>query len=145
MLKIQSILHRSDDHIDLFVRVTPNGSRDEITGIVDCGEGEYRLALKVRAVPEKGKANKAVIKLVAKLLGQPKSSITVASGSATRQKTLRITGDANGIISSLDRFFLPEIQAAALALSIDSTISRRALSLSIQSPILTHFPGSRSL
>ena len=103
MLKIQSILRRSDDHIDLFVRVTPNGSRDEITGIVDCGEGEYRLALKVCAVPEKGKANKAVIKLLAKRLQVPKSSITVTGGAATRQKTLRIMGDADGIVSALEK------------------------------------------
>jgi uncharacterized protein (TIGR00251 family) len=103
VLKVHTILRQSDFHIELFVRVTPNASRDEITGIIQSSDGENRLALKVRAVPEKGKANKAVTKLLAKLIKVPKSSIAVTSGSTARQKTLRIVGDPNEIILSLEK------------------------------------------
>lgn len=103
MLKVHTILRRSDHHIELFVRVTPNASRDEITGFIQNSDGENRLALKVRAVPEKDKANKAAIRLLAKQLQIPKSSIAVTSGSTARQKTLRIAGDPNEIILSLEK------------------------------------------
>jgi uncharacterized protein (TIGR00251 family) len=103
VLIVQSILRQSDGYIDLFVRVSPNASRDEINGIIQGSEDEYRLTLKVRAVPEKGKANKAVTKFLAKLLQVPKSSVTVTSGTSARQKTIRIAGDVNGIILSLEK------------------------------------------
>ena len=103
MLKVHTILRQSENHIELFVRVTPNASRDEITDFIQSSDGENRLAIKVRAAPEKGKANKAVIKLLAKLIQVPKSSIAVTSGSTARQKTLRIIGDTNEIILSLEK------------------------------------------
>ena len=105
--KAHTILRRGGNHIELFVRVTPNASRDEIIGVVQLSDSENRLAVKVRAVPEKGKANKAVIKYLAKQLLVPKSSITVTKGSATRQKTLHIVGVPNAIILSLENL-LPE-------------------------------------
>ncbi|MCP4181977.1 MAG: DUF167 domain-containing protein [Hyphomicrobiales bacterium] len=100
---MSSILSRSDSHIELFVRVTPNASRDEITGFIQSRDCKNRLAIKVRAIPEKGKANKAVIKFLAKLIQVPKSSITVMGGSTARQKTLRIVGDPNEIVLSLEK------------------------------------------
>jgi uncharacterized protein (TIGR00251 family) len=82
----------SSGHVDLFVRVTPNASRDAIEGIDIRDDGRARLGIRVRAVPEKGKANKAVITIVAKALGVAKSSVTIAAGGAARDKTLRIDG-----------------------------------------------------
>ncbi len=103
MFNVYTILRQSDHHIELFVWVTPNASRDQITGFIQSSDGENRLAIKVRAVPEKGKANKAAIKLLSKLIQVPKSSIAVTSGSTARQKTLRIVGDPNEIILSLEK------------------------------------------
>lgn len=45
------------------------------------------------AVPEKGKANKALIELLAKSLRVPKSSISVISGDTGRKKILRMDGN----------------------------------------------------
>ena len=65
----------------MLIKLTPNASRDTITGIVATAGDEMRLALKVRAVPEKGRANTALIAFVAKLLALPKSSLKITSGS----------------------------------------------------------------
>ena len=88
--------------LSLFVRVTPNGSRDAIEGVELRDDGSAVLRLRVRAVPDKGKANAAVIALLAKALGVPKTAITLVSGETARQKTLSVTGDADVLVARLD-------------------------------------------
>ncbi|MDB5522672.1 MAG: hypothetical protein JWM58_435 [Rhizobium sp.] len=81
------------DHIRLTVRLTPNGGRDAIEGIeVDAGGARY-LKARVSAVPEDGKANKALVELIAKRLHVAKSSVSFVSGEIARKKILRIDGD----------------------------------------------------
>lgn len=58
--------------------------------------------MRVSAVPEKGKANKAMIVALAKALGLPKSSFELLSGDTARQKILRIDGDPEDIIRRLE-------------------------------------------
>lgn len=89
------------DHISLAVRLTPNGGRDAIDGVDTDAEGKSHLKARVTAVPEKGKANKALIALVAKSLGVAKSSISLASGDTSRKKNLRIEGDPEDLIRKL--------------------------------------------
>ena len=52
-------------------------------------------------VPEKGKANKALIALIAKSLAVAKSSVSIASGDTSRKKILRIDGDPEDLIERL--------------------------------------------
>lgn len=81
----------------LQLKVVPGASRDEITGWL--GEA---LKVKVSAPPEKGKANRAVLKLLAKLLGVSKSSITIVSGETSQQKVLEIELDTNALRKRLE-------------------------------------------
>ncbi|MCP4072547.1 MAG: DUF167 domain-containing protein [Hyphomicrobiales bacterium] len=94
-------MRRSENWVDLFVKVTPNSSRDQIIGIVATGDNEYRLAVKIRAVAEKGKANKAVIAFLARAMHLPKSAFMITSGSTARQKTIRIEGDPHFVVGTL--------------------------------------------
>lgn len=71
----------------LAVHVTPRSGRDEVVG----WKGT-ELSVKVSVAPEGGKANAAVCTVVAKRLGIPKSSVTVARGSSSRHKVLAIEG-----------------------------------------------------
>ncbi|MBB3594472.1 hypothetical protein FHX08_004876 [Rhizobium sp. BK529] len=91
-----------DDHIRLAVRLTPNGGRDAIDGIESDGEGGMLLKARVTAAPEKGKANKALIALIAKSLGIAKSSVELISGDTSRNKILRIDGDPEDLIRKLE-------------------------------------------
>ena len=56
-------------------------------------DGSVVLKARVSAAPEKGLANAALEKLVAKVLGVPKSSVAVVAGETARVKTLRVSGD----------------------------------------------------
>ena len=57
-------------------------------------DGQARLKIRVTAQPEKDRANKAVIAMLAKRLGVPKSAIAVVAGKTARDKTIRIEGDS---------------------------------------------------
>lgn len=68
----------------LAVRVTPGASADRIA----VADGQVRLW--VTAPPDRGKANKAAIALVARALGVPKSAVELVRGAASRDKLLRV-------------------------------------------------------
>ena len=54
-------------------------------------EGDGLLIVRVRAPSEKGKANKRLVKLLAKYYGVPMSSIKIVRGLTARNKTVKIT------------------------------------------------------
>jgi uncharacterized protein len=83
--------------VELFVRLTPRSSHDEVGEVEATADGREHLAARVRAVPDKGKANAALEKLVANWLGMPRSTVAVSAGATQRLKTLRIEGDAQAI------------------------------------------------
>ena len=81
------------DGVRLHLRATPNAGVDRIEGTETRDDGTTVLRVRVKAVPDKGKANAAVIVLLSKALGVPKSSITLVAGDTARFKTLHIAGD----------------------------------------------------
>ena len=75
-------------------------------GVADQGDGSLRLKVRVRAVPEDGKANAALGVLLAKTFGVAKSDVTLVTGATNRSKTLAIAGDPDKlaeIAASLSR------------------------------------------
>ncbi|NKJ06197.1 hypothetical protein FHT29_003185 [Rhizobium sp. SG741] len=64
-------------------------------------EGECYLKARVSVAPEKGKANKALIALIAKSIGIPKSALSLVSGETARKKILRIEGEPEDLIERL--------------------------------------------
>ncbi len=92
----------TQDGVRVRVRVSPGAKSNTITGLWSGAEGEARLAVKVTAAPEKGKANAAVIGLLSRALGVPKSALTVASGDTSRLKTIHINGDGAAIAAALN-------------------------------------------
>ena len=98
-----------DEHgVRLFVRLTPKAAMDEVEGLVEC-EGKVYLKARVRALPVKGAANKALEKLIAKWLKVSKSKIEVTAGHEARVKTLYITGVSREISADICRLIAPFI------------------------------------
>ena len=76
----------------LAVRLTPGASSDRIDGWdVDAG-GRPVLKVRVRARPIEGEANEALIKLMARALGVPKSAVTLQRGGQSRTKMVVVEG-----------------------------------------------------
>ena len=88
------------DGVLLRVRLTPRASRNGIDGIKSAADGPY-LQARVRVVPEDGKANRALIDLLAKALGLPKSSLAMVGGASSRLKTVHIAGDKTALTDRL--------------------------------------------
>ena len=61
------------------------------------------LIARVRALPEDGAANAALIALLAKSLKLPKSSLSLASGGKGRVKTVVASGDPAALAEALAR------------------------------------------
>ncbi len=70
------------------VKVIAGASRDHIEKV---GELEYKAW--VRVVPEDGKANKAVLKILAKELGVPVTRVRLVSGASSGLKMVEVHPD----------------------------------------------------
>lgn len=86
----------------LAVRVTPRARRSAVAGIFTGEDGRPALAVRLRAPPVDGAANKALIVFLAEALALPASSLSIASGETARLKIVRITGDPRGLGPRLD-------------------------------------------
>ena len=75
------------------LRVSPGAGRAEIVG-------RYADGWKVRvtAAPEQGRANDAVLRLLADALSVPRESLTIVSGHSGRDKIVELTGVGPGTI-----------------------------------------------
>jgi len=82
--------------VTLRVRVQPRASRDAIAG-----ERAGALLVRLTAPPVEGAANAALLRLVARALGVPPSSIEILRGATGRDKLLRIAGVAAGAVARL--------------------------------------------
>ncbi len=76
--------HLAVEGAEIAVRVTPKASRDRILFEDDT------IRVYVTTVPEDGKANKAVVKLLSKALGVPKTRLDLIRGATSRDKVFRI-------------------------------------------------------
>lgn len=72
-------------------------------------DGSAVLRVRVSAVPDKGRANAAVVALVAKALGVAKSSVSVTSGETARLKTLAVVGDGAALAALVTDLTAPTV------------------------------------
>jgi uncharacterized protein len=84
----------------LHLRVTPKASADAVSGIEARAEGVV-LAVKVRALPDRGEANDAVVALLAKWLSEPKARLRVAAGGKARLKQVFVAGEPEALMARL--------------------------------------------
>lgn len=91
----------TSDGLVVAVRLTPRASRAAIEGVREDAAGGRVLAVKVTAVPEKGKANAALEKLLAKALGVAPTRVQVVGGATSRNKDVLVRGDPDGIAAAL--------------------------------------------
>jgi uncharacterized protein (TIGR00251 family) len=71
----------------LTLRVSPGASRPGIVGRHGAG-----WKVRVAAAPEDGKANAAVVRLLAETVGVPARDVAILAGHASRDKTVELTG-----------------------------------------------------
>lgn len=95
---------RSNDGVLIPVRLTPKASVNRVAGTMRDPAGESLLKVTVTAPPESGKANAALLKLLAKAWKLPKTSLSVASGATSRRKVVLVSGDPDVLIARLEEW-----------------------------------------
>ena len=88
----------------MYVKITPNAGEAAIKGMFADADGKQYLRISVVSVPEKGKANKELIKFLSKELKIPKSLIAVASGETSHLKKIALNTTAGEVISKLEEW-----------------------------------------
>jgi len=83
------------------LRVTPKAASARIGSVGEDAQGWRFLRVHVTEAPEKGKANAAVVKLIAKACRLPKSVIEVVSGESDRNKTVAVRGEPEALMTLL--------------------------------------------
>ncbi|MGI9462971.1 MAG: DUF167 family protein [Aestuariivirgaceae bacterium] len=102
MIGRDAICRELSDGIVLSVRVTPKAGAEAVDRLHQAADGSIALKLRVTQPPDKGKANKAVIALLAKRLGFAKSALSIVAGETARDKQIKICGRPEAIASALD-------------------------------------------
>lgn len=77
----------SEKKTTLEIHLQPGAKRNEIASLRD-----GVLYVKVKALPQKGQANRALLELMAETLGVPVSAIAIIRGHVSRSKVLAIQG-----------------------------------------------------
>ena len=85
------------------LRLTPKGGRDALVGWVRDANGAMLMKARVAAPPEDGKANAALVALLAKEFGIPKSAVTILRGTTARMKQVKIRGDSAKLAARLKK------------------------------------------
>lgn len=89
------------DAVLVLVKVQPKSRRPGVQGRAPAPEGE-RLRIGVTEAAEGGRANRAACETLARLLDVPASAIAVAAGATSRDKTLRVAGRPETLVSRLE-------------------------------------------
>jgi len=86
--RAEAILALADDAGRRAIRATPNARAD---AVVLPGDGAPPiLTIRTTATPEDGRANAAILTLLAAALGRPRAALTLLRGATARDKLVRI-------------------------------------------------------
>ena len=91
----------TSDGVRLAVRLTPKASAERIVGLADEADGGVVLKVAVTAPPEGGKANAALLKLLARAFRLPARDFAVVRGLSDRRKIVAVTGAPSALAARL--------------------------------------------
>ncbi len=92
------------DGLRVAVRLVPGASRTAIDGVIADSDGATALKASVTEIAEGGRANAALVKLLAKEWRLPRTAIGIIRGATDRRKLLAIDGDARQLQPRLEEW-----------------------------------------
>jgi uncharacterized protein (TIGR00251 family) len=81
-------IRRGGEELEFQVRLSPRAAADEIRGWDEAG----RLKVRVTAPPLAGRANQALVKLLARTLSVPSRDVRIVRGETSRTKVVAVRG-----------------------------------------------------
>lgn len=84
---LKEYIHKKTERpLYLRIKVLPKSAKNEVVEIMD----DDTIKVRIKAVPEKGKANKALIDFIAQTLAIDKNNISIISGKTDQLKLIKI-------------------------------------------------------
>jgi uncharacterized protein len=94
-------LSPAGDGVRVAVRLTPRGRADRLLGIARLSDGAAVLNVSVTAPPADGRANDALLQLLAREWGVPRRDLAIVGGLKSRSKTVRVAGETSLLLKQL--------------------------------------------
>jgi uncharacterized protein len=89
------------DGLRLAVRLTPRAKADRVLAVAATAEGKRVVRASVTAPPEDGRANEALLQLLARAWRLPRRDLAIVAGTASRYKTVCVAGDPRDLSDRL--------------------------------------------
>ncbi len=89
------------DGVRVAIRLTPRAKADRVVSVAAAAGGGQVVKAKVTAPPEDGRANEALLQLLASAWRVPRRDLAIVAGAASRQKTVCISGDPQPLLDRL--------------------------------------------
>jgi uncharacterized protein (TIGR00251 family) len=90
------------DGVRVAIRLSPRARSEGLLGVSPRAEGGRVVKASVTAPASEGRANEALLQLLAKAWRLPRRDLSIVAGTASRTKTVRIAGDPHQLIAQLD-------------------------------------------
>ena len=98
----------TDKGLRVAVRLTPRASKAGVKGVRLDAAGQAYLQVRVTAPAEGGKANTALLKLLAKPWGVARSDVSIVGGAWDRRKIISVAGDPVALNQHLTCYLIIE-------------------------------------
>ena len=87
--------------VDIAIRLSPGAAGDRVMGIAPTAGGGRVVKAAVGAPPEDGRANAALLRLIARELKLPRRNLEIVAGARSRDKRVRVIGDPEALLPRL--------------------------------------------
>lgn len=89
------------ESLKLAVRLTPRAKADRVLGVAATAEGKRVVRVSVTAPPEDGRANEALLQLLARVWQLSRRDLAIVAGTTSRHKTVSVAGDPRQLAGRL--------------------------------------------
>jgi uncharacterized protein (TIGR00251 family) len=89
------------DGVRVPIHLQPRGRVDRVIGVAAAAGGGRVIKVSVKEPAEDGRANEALLQLLARTWQLPRSDLAIVAGAASRQKIVHISGDPRQLLEHL--------------------------------------------
>ena len=89
------------DGLRVAIRLSPRAKADRLLAVAATAEGRHAIKASVTAPPEGGRANEALLRLLAQAWRLPQRDFSIVAGTAGRNKIVSVAGDLHQLFAQL--------------------------------------------
>jgi hypothetical protein len=89
------------DGLRVAIRLSPRARSDRLVAAAEAAEGGHVLKAVVTAPAEAGRANEALLQLLAKSWKVPRRDLSIIGGLTSRNKIVRVAGDPQRLVEQV--------------------------------------------